>query len=91
MTKYCRFHKSHGHDTEDCIQLKNVIEDLIKKGKLNIYMKEEGYHGGDSRRKKDSPHRQSRHDESSRTKRSPRKESPKRTDNSVKNNEKEFE
>ncbi|MCI41400.1 hypothetical protein A2U01_0062633, partial [Trifolium medium] len=37
--KFCRYHKSPGHDIEDCIQLKDAIEDLIKLGKLNRYTK----------------------------------------------------
>jgi len=28
-TKYCRFHKCHGHTTDDCIHLKDAIELLI--------------------------------------------------------------
>ena len=32
--KYCRFHKDHGHYTEDCKDLKEQIEELIRKGKL---------------------------------------------------------
>ena len=32
--KYCRFHKDHGHHTEDCKDLKEQIEKLIQKGKL---------------------------------------------------------
>ena len=32
--KYCRFHKDHGHYTEDCRDLKEQIEELIWKGKL---------------------------------------------------------
>ena len=27
--KYCRFHKDHGHYTEDCLDLKEQIEELI--------------------------------------------------------------
>jgi hypothetical protein len=28
--KYCRFHRDHGHNTEDCYDLKWHIEELIK-------------------------------------------------------------
>ena len=28
-TKYCEFHKDHGHQTDDCIQLRKEIEYLI--------------------------------------------------------------
>ncbi|KAL2232085.1 UNVERIFIED_CONTAM: Retrovirus-related Pol polyprotein from transposon [Sesamum indicum] len=30
--KYCRFHKDRGHNTEDCYQLKDEIERLIRQG-----------------------------------------------------------
>ena len=30
--KYCRYHKDHGHDTEDCFRLKIAIEKLIEAG-----------------------------------------------------------
>ena len=37
--KYCRFHKDHDHNTEDCKDLKEQIEELIQKGKLQKYVK----------------------------------------------------
>ncbi|GAV75454.1 LOW QUALITY PROTEIN: hypothetical protein CFOL_v3_18933, partial [Cephalotus follicularis] len=36
--KYCRYHHDHGHNTEECRQLKNQIDDLIRKGHLHKYM-----------------------------------------------------
>ena len=41
--KYCRFHKDHGHNTEDCRDLKEQIEELIRKGKLQKYVKKGKY------------------------------------------------
>ena len=38
-TKYCRFHKSHDHNTEDCIHLKDAIEILIRDGHLKQFTK----------------------------------------------------
>src|SRR3954467_15316508 len=38
-SKFCRFHKGHGHNTEDCIHLKDAIEILIKEGHLKQYAK----------------------------------------------------
>ena len=41
--KYCRFHKDHGHYTEDCQDLNEQIEELIQKGKLQKYVKKREY------------------------------------------------
>ena len=37
--KYYRFHKDHDHYTENCRDLKEQIEELIRKGKLQRFMK----------------------------------------------------
>ncbi|XP_065634585.1 uncharacterized protein LOC136069715 [Quercus suber] len=47
--KYCLFHKDHRHHTEDCQDLKEKIEELIRKRKLQKYVK-----NGDSNRFRDS-------------------------------------
>ncbi|GAU42207.1 hypothetical protein TSUD_375560 [Trifolium subterraneum] len=36
--KLCRFHKSYGHVTEDCVHLKDAIEILIHKGYAQQYV-----------------------------------------------------
>ena len=41
-TKYCEFHKGHGHRTYDCIQLKKDIEYLIRRGHLSHYVASKG-------------------------------------------------
>ena len=41
-TKYCEFHRDHGHRTDDCIQLKKEIEYLIRQGYLRHYIASEG-------------------------------------------------
>ena len=41
-TKYCEFHKGHGHRTNDCIQLKKEIEYLIRRGHLSRYVASKG-------------------------------------------------
>ncbi|XP_050278186.1 uncharacterized protein LOC126719700 [Quercus robur] len=39
--KYCRFHRDHGHDTANCYDLKQQIEALIRKGKLQRFVSRE--------------------------------------------------
>ena len=41
-TRYCEFHKDHGHRTDDCIQLRKEIEYLIRRGYLRRYKASEG-------------------------------------------------
>jgi hypothetical protein len=40
-TKWCRYHRAHGHVTEECIHLKDAIEVLIRQGKLGRFIREE--------------------------------------------------
>ncbi|XP_058111723.1 uncharacterized protein LOC131255046 [Magnolia sinica] len=39
--KYCWFHRDHGHNTSNCVDLKDKIDTLIRKGHLHWYTKEE--------------------------------------------------
>ena len=41
--KYCQFHKDHGHNTKDCRNLKEQVKELIRKGKLQKYVKKNEY------------------------------------------------
>ncbi|MQL93228.1 hypothetical protein Taro_025865, partial [Colocasia esculenta] len=52
QNKYCRFHRDHGHghNTSECRQLKDEIEDLIKRGYLGRFV----------RRNEDCPRRRER-------------------------------
>ncbi|GKF66585.1 hypothetical protein Tco_0193102, partial [Tanacetum coccineum] len=34
MTKYCHFHEDHGHDTNDCLELRHQIEEVVKSRQL---------------------------------------------------------
>ena len=36
--KYYRFHRDHGHDTNECYDLKQQIENLIRQGKLRHFI-----------------------------------------------------
>ncbi|XP_065621435.1 uncharacterized protein LOC136064088 [Quercus suber] len=37
--KYCRFHKDHGHYMEDCRDIEEQTKELIRKGKLQRFIK----------------------------------------------------
>ena len=36
--KYYHFHRDHGHDTDECYDLKQQIENLIRQGKLRHFI-----------------------------------------------------
>ncbi|GJV90649.1 reverse transcriptase domain-containing protein [Tanacetum coccineum] len=38
--KYCEFHADTGHSTNECMQLRKQIEEMIKSGKLSQFIKE---------------------------------------------------
>jgi len=42
QTKHCRYHRNHGHTTEECIALKDKIEELIQAGHLQRYVQRAG-------------------------------------------------
>ncbi|GAV76496.1 hypothetical protein CFOL_v3_19969, partial [Cephalotus follicularis] len=56
--KYCRYHHDHGHDTEECKQLKNQIEDLIRKGHLRKYVDRDAPQGRREQRREEAPRQQ---------------------------------
>ena len=56
-SKYCRFHQVHGHCTNECRQLKDQVENLIRQGKLQKYVR------------KIEPHRYQRKDNQDRNQR----------------------
>ncbi|GMN75297.1 hypothetical protein TIFTF001_056403, partial [Ficus carica] len=41
-TKYCEFHKDHGHQTIDCRALRAEVVELLKKGHLREFLTEKG-------------------------------------------------
>ncbi|KAL0413088.1 UNVERIFIED_CONTAM: hypothetical protein Sradi_1510500 [Sesamum radiatum] len=46
-SKYCRFHREIGHDTEDCYQLKDEIERLVRQGYFREFILGQGFGGSE--------------------------------------------
>lgn len=42
LSKCCLYHQNSGHDTEDCLTLKDKIEELIRAGRLQHYIRIDG-------------------------------------------------
>nr|GEV90550.1 hypothetical protein [Tanacetum cinerariifolium] len=38
--KFCEFHNDKGHNTDECVQLRKQIEELVRAGKLSHFIKE---------------------------------------------------
>ncbi|GAV59709.1 LOW QUALITY PROTEIN: hypothetical protein CFOL_v3_03240, partial [Cephalotus follicularis] len=56
--KYYRYHRDHRHDTEECRQLKNQIEDLIRKGHLRKYVDRDAPQGRRELRREEAPRKE---------------------------------
>ncbi|XP_014499257.1 uncharacterized protein LOC106760322 [Vigna radiata var. radiata] len=39
LTKHCLYHKNSSHDTEECVTLRDKIEELVRVGRLQQYVK----------------------------------------------------
>ncbi|GAV58162.1 hypothetical protein CFOL_v3_01696, partial [Cephalotus follicularis] len=55
VEKYYQYHRDHGHDSEECRQLKNQIEDLIQRGHLRKYVDRDAPQGRREQRREEAP------------------------------------
>lgn len=64
-SKFCRFHVGYGHTTDECPNLKDEIEKLVKKGGLNKFIRqnEDGRASYKRRRAKAAPKEKDRNEE----------------------------
>ena len=61
--EYCDYHQSTGHTTKECWQLKNTIEDAIRRGWLKNFVDKSGCKEDRPQRKKKSDDDDSDEDE----------------------------
>ncbi|KAL5787731.1 hypothetical protein ACOSP7_004680 [Xanthoceras sorbifolium] len=38
ISKFCHYHNEAGHNTSECYELRDVIESLIRRGRLGDYV-----------------------------------------------------
>ena len=50
-SKYCKFHKDYGHDSNDYVTLKDEIKSLIRRGRFSRYRQYENERNNKSRTK----------------------------------------
>jgi len=43
MTKYCRYHRNHGHTTEECKALQDKIEELVRVGHFRCFVRRDDH------------------------------------------------
>lgn len=81
--RYYNFHRDYSHNTDKCIQLRDDIEDLIRKGRLSSYAKSRDQTLGYSRtNKKDLrwDDKREQDERGRRDQRRPTRSTPRRTD-----------
>ena len=61
MTKYCRYHRNHGHTIEDCKAFQDKIEELVHVGHFRRFIRKDG-HSSRARHPPRSKHKRPPHD-----------------------------